>query len=109
MAERVLFQDVFPYDVPASLSDLAGPRVGVLVLPHSIHWGPDRAVDLDSDAGRSKAYRAIVREGTRAQQEALLNADVLRELWNDLRLPARCRAVWEARFPKLAPPAPGGR
>jgi len=102
VAERVLFQDVIPYDVPASLSDLAGPSVGRLVLPHSIHWGPDREVDLDSHSGRSKAYRAIVREGTLAQQEALLNADVLRELWNDLRLPARCRAVWEARFPELA-------
>ena len=102
MAERVLFQDVIPYDVPGSLSDLAGPSVGTLVLPHSVHWGPDRAVHLDSYAGRSKAYRAIVREGTRAQQEALLNADVLRGLWSDLRLPVRCRAVWEARFPELA-------
>ena len=102
MAERVLFQDVVPYDGPSSLSDLAGPSAGTLVLPHSIHWGPDRAVDLDSYSGRSKAYRAIMREGSRAQQEALLNADVLRELWNDLRLPARCRAAWEARFPELA-------
>lgn len=102
MAERVLFQDVFPYAVPTSLSDLGGPSVGTLVLPHSIHWGPDRAVELDSFAGRSKAYRAIVREGTRAQQEALLNADGLREVWSDLRLPARCRALWEARFPELA-------
>ena len=101
-AERVLFQDVFPYDVPVSLADLVGPSTGTLVLPHSIHWGPDRAVDLNSFSGRSKAYRAIVREGTRAHQEALLNADVLRELWDDLRLPARCRAVWEARFPRTA-------
>lgn len=102
MAERVLFQDVIPYDVPASLSGLVGPRTGTLVLPHTIHWGPDRVVDLDSFAGRSKAYRAIVREGTSAEQEALLNAGVLRELWSHLRLPARCRAVWEARFPEMA-------
>lgn len=101
MAERVLFQDVIPYDVPTSLSGLAGPSTGTLVLPHPIHWGPDRVVELDSFAGRSKAYRAIVREGTSAEQEALLNAGLLRALWNHLRLPARCRAVWETRFPEL--------
>lgn len=99
MAERVLFQDLIPYDVPASLT---GPSAGTMVLQHSIHGGPDRAVDLDSHAGRSKAYRAIVREGTSAQQEALLNADLLRELGDDLRLPTRCRTVWETRFPELA-------
>lgn len=102
MGERVLFQDVIPYDVPPSLAVLGGPASGSMILPHTIHWGPDRAVDLDSEDGRSKAYRAIVREGTAVQQAELLNAHLLVELWPSLRLPARCRAIWEARFPELA-------
>jgi hypothetical protein len=102
MSDRVLFQDTIPYDVPASLAELRGPASGSIILPHTIHWGPDRAVDLDTEDGRSKAYRAIVREGTAAQQAELLNAGLLVELWPSLRLPARCRAAWEARFSELA-------
>jgi len=101
MGDRVLFQDVIPYDVPASLADLHGPMSGLLVLPHSVHWGPDRVVSLDTEAGRLMAYRVVVREGTAAQQAELLNGGVLVELWPLLRLPARCRAVWQARFVEL--------
>ena len=43
---RVRFQDVKPYDAPASLDDLHGPRDGELVLPHHVHWGPRRDVNL---------------------------------------------------------------
>lgn len=102
MNDRVLIQDVIPYDVPASLAELRGPASGPMTLPHTIHWGPGRTVDLDTEDGQSKAYRAIVREGTAAQQAELLNADLLIELWPSLRLPARCRATWEARLPELA-------
>jgi len=101
VSDRVLFRDVIPYDVPASLADLRGPAAGTMILPHTIHWGPDRTVDLDTDDGRSKAYRAIVRGGTVAQQAQLLNAALLAEIWPTLRLPARCRSAWEARFPEL--------
>lgn len=102
MAGRVLFQDVVPYEAPASLSLLRGPAEGVMVLPHSVHWGPDRAVDLGSAPGAEKAYRALVREGTAAQQAELLNEQLLIRVWPGLRLPERCRAMWEARFPELA-------
>ena len=36
---RVRFQDVKPYDAPASLDDLRGLRDGELVLPHHVHLG----------------------------------------------------------------------
>lgn len=102
MSDRVLFQDVIPYDAPASLAELRGPASGTMILPHTIHWGPGRVADLDAEDGRSKAYRAIVREGTAVQQAELLNAALLVKLWPSLRLPARCRAAWEARIPELA-------
>lgn len=47
MSDRVLFQDVIPYDVPAALAELHGPASGSIVLPHSIYWGPEPAMDLD--------------------------------------------------------------
>jgi len=33
-----------------------------------------------------------------------LDGDTLRRLWPDLWLPARLRALWQARFPELATP-----
>lgn len=91
-----------PYDVPSSLDALRGPASGPLELPVTVHCGPRRVFDLDEPALRRAAYRAIVRGGTSEEQEAFLNADVLRALWSDLMLPDRCRAVWEERFHELA-------
>jgi hypothetical protein len=102
VSDRVLFQDVIPYETPHSLAELEGPATGSMILPHTIHWGPERAVDLDTLDGRSKAYRAIVREGTSAQQAELLNAELLIDIWPSLRLPVRARLLWETRFPELA-------
>lgn len=40
MAERrVRYQDVVPYDTPASLDALHGPAAGRLELPITVHWG----------------------------------------------------------------------
>ena len=102
MTTRVLYQDVIPYDTPASLESLKGPVAGVLILPISVHWGPDASADLSTADGVEKAYENLVREGTRQQQEELLNADLLRQVWPQLRLPKRCRNLWETRFPELA-------
>jgi hypothetical protein len=48
-----------------------------------------------------KAYESVVREGSARQQEELLNADLLRRVWPQLRLPRRCRDLWQTRFPEL--------
>ncbi len=101
MATRVLYRDVIPYDTPSSLDALAGPAEGVLTLPVSIYWGPDSTADLSTPEGVEKAYENIVREGSSQQQEELLNADLLRRVWSQLRLPRRCRDAWQARFPEL--------
>ena len=99
---RVLYQDVIPYDTPSSLEALDGPGEGVLVLPITVHWGPEPTADLSTPDGVEKAYEGLVREGTTQQQEALLNAELLRRAWPVLRLPRRCRDLWESRFPDLA-------
>ncbi len=101
MEAHLLFQDVFPYETPRSLESLRGPATGVLILPRTVHWGPDPTADLDTRSGLHKAYRNLVREGTRVIQEEMLNASRLIEVWPDLALPQRCRALWESRFPEL--------
>lgn len=102
VVERVLYQDLVPYDVPSSLSALRGPAAGALELPITVHWGPRRVFDLSRPGLLRAAYRAIVREGSSADQEALLNAGVLRRVWGELLLPERCRLLWEESFPELA-------
>ena len=104
MTERVLYRDIVPYEVPASISALHGPATGMLELPITVHWGPQRLFDLDRPGLRRAAYRAIVREGTTADQEALLNAGLLTQVWPDLLLPERCRTLWETTFSELVEP-----
>ncbi len=99
---RVMFRDIVPYEAPESLDDLHSPVSGQLEIPITVHWGQRRVFELaDPDRWRA-AYRAIVREGTPAEQERLLNAALLRELWPELVLPTRCQRLWEQRFPELA-------
>ena len=102
MSERVLYQDVIPYEMPSSLDALHGPSEGVVTLPLAVYWGPEPTADLSTPHGVEKVYENVVREGTRDVQEVLLNADMLRRIWPQLRLPQRCRNSWEARFPELA-------
>lgn len=104
MTDRVLSQDVVPYELPSSLDKLTGPESGILQLPHSVHWGPDPRADLSTRDGVQKAYGSLIREGTAAQQEYLLNRHLLLSTWQVLRLPQRCRALWEAQFPELPGP-----
>lgn len=98
---KVLHRDTIPYDTPSSLHALRGPSNGVVELPLSVHWGPQHTYDLDDPSDLESAYQALVREGTTDLQEELLNERLLRGAWRDLVLPARCRLVWESRFPEL--------
>ncbi|WP_308465315.1 transcriptional regulator [Rathayibacter soli] len=101
MAQKILYQDIVPYETPSWLSALRGPASGMIEIPITVHWGPRHVFDLDDTGQRRAAYRAIVREGTPEVQEALLNVRLLRQLWPELVLPVRCRTLWETRFPEL--------
>lgn len=99
---RVFFRNVKPYAVPESLDELRGPPGGVIELPHTVLWAPGGGrVDLDEEGGVGLAYRAVVAEGTVADQVAVLNRDRLSAVWQELLLPRRPRELWEARFPEL--------
>ncbi|MEO8906882.1 MAG: recombinase family protein [Microbacteriaceae bacterium] len=98
---RVFFRDTKPYEAPASLDELKGPARGVLELPHSVYWGPERTVDLDTPAGIRKTYQSTLSEGTAQEQARLLNRDVLLREWGELVVPDRVRVLWESRFPEL--------
>lgn len=104
--QRVFFRDTKPYEVPASLDELHGPSGGALELPHSVYWGPERIVSLDTPSGIRKAYQAVLREGTASDQMLILNREVLQREWAELALPDRVRVMWESRFPELAVPVP---
>ncbi len=101
MDAHLRYHDVVPYQTPRSLDALRGPGEGVIVLPRSVYWGPEASADLDTRSGLHKAYRNLIREGTPEVQEALLNLGLLRRVWTEVALPARCRAQWEHRFPDL--------
>ncbi len=99
---RVLVGDVKPYAVPERLEQLAGPASGTVVLPHAVLWVGDGLVDLDEPGGTSLAYRAVISEGTVADQVSILHHARLLAVWPDLMLPLRVRQLWERRFPELA-------
>lgn len=99
---RVFYRDIKPYDAPASLDELHGPRTGQLVLPHHVHWGPRRGIDLGQEGDVLSAYQATISEGMVSDQVNILNRALLIEIWPDLVLSRRVRDLWESRFPELA-------
>ena len=99
---RPRYADTIPYDVPASLGDLTGPRAGVVRVSRHIDTSFDRTYDVTDPSMRWSLYSAVVRDGLVSEQIALLDRAWLVELWPELNLPARCRAVWESAFPELA-------
>lgn len=65
MTDRVLIQDVVPYELPSSLYKLGGPDAGVLQLPLSVHWGPDPRADLSRSGWGAKGVRLPHPRGNR--------------------------------------------
>jgi hypothetical protein len=96
------YADVVPYDVPARLADLTGPTTGIVRVGGHIDTSPTPFYDLADSNQVWALYSRVVRDGTRQDQERLLNRALLVELWPTLQLPARCRLVWVSRFSELA-------
>lgn len=99
---RVFYRDIKPYDAPARLDELRGPRSGHLELPLNVYWGPAYSFDLANGSDVVEAYQATLREGRVIDQVQLLNKDLLIEIWPELILPVRVRDLWEQRFPEVA-------
>ena len=101
MKTKIAYADTVSYEMPSSLGSLVGPAAGIVDLPRSLYWGPERNVDLANHDDVQRMYQAVVCIGTVAEQERWLNQQVLREIWPDLVLPVRCKDAWTLRFPEL--------
>ncbi|TFD75413.1 hypothetical protein E3T54_11820 [Cryobacterium sp. Sr8] len=99
--KKFVYANAIEYEVPGSLNELAGPSSGVLDLPRTIYWGPEKTVDLADPIDLQRMYQALVRTGTREEQERWLNRDLLIATWPTLVLPVRCTAQWESKFSEL--------
>ena len=93
------------YVVPASLADLRGPVGGTVTLDRRLDWSGDSHYDLDDPGDLQVMYQTVLNQAaTVADLCRWLNGEVILRLWPSLWLPARLRALWQARFPELAAP-----
>lgn len=97
------YADQRHYVVAACLADLRGPVRGMVTLDRWLDWSGDRTYDLDDPGDRQLMYQTVLNQAaTVADLCRWLDGDTLRRLWPSLWLPARLRAVWQARIPELA-------
>lgn len=93
------------YTVAASLADLRGPVDGVVTLDPSLDWSGGGTYDLDDPGDLQVMYQTVLNQATTvAELCRWLDGDTLRRAWRSLWLPARLRALWQARIPELAEP-----
>ena len=97
------YADQRPYVVATRLSDLCGPVCGTVTLDRWLDWSGDRTYDLDDAGDLQLMYQTVLNQATTvADLCRWLDGDTLRRLWPGLWLPARLRALWQARIPELA-------
>jgi hypothetical protein len=89
-----------PVAVPDDLADTALPKArGRIELPRHIRWsGPPITYDLDDRADRARVYEQVLREGTEDDVRYYVDADELRDLWDELVLPPPVREAWVRWF-----------
>ncbi|SIK10256.1 Uncharacterised protein [Mycobacteroides abscessus subsp. abscessus] len=93
-----------PYVLVDDLLALHGPKDSVVELPLRLDWSPKRRYDLADDGDRRALYERTLNQATGVEDlTALLNTDLLIELWPRLWLPQQLRDLWQGRFPQLAP------
>lgn len=85
-----------PVAVPDDLDDASLPKAsGEVELPLHIRWsGPSIAYDLNDRADRARVYEQVLREGTESDVRYYVQADQLRELFDELVLPPSVRRAW---------------
>jgi hypothetical protein len=89
-----------PVAVPEDLDDPSQPKArGRIELPLHIRWsGPPITYDLDDRADRARVYEQVLREGTEHDVRFYVDADQLRDLWDELVLPSAVRQAWAGWF-----------
>ena len=93
------------YVIPASLSDLRGPVTGVVTLDQRLDWSGDGRYDLDDPGDLQVLYQTVLNQaGTADELSQWLDKQTLLQVWHELWLPGRLRALWQAHFPELSAP-----
>jgi hypothetical protein len=89
-----------PVAVPEDLDDPMLAKAGGRVeLPFHIRWsGPAISYDLEDRADRVRVYEQVLREGIEDDVRYYVDAEQLRELFDELVLPAAVRRAWAAWF-----------
>ncbi len=82
--------------VPDDLDDPSLVKAsGKVALPLHVRWsGPPIVYDLDKRADRARVYEQVLREGTEDDVRYYIDADQLRDLWDELVLPPTVRQAW---------------
>jgi hypothetical protein len=97
------YADQRQYVVAPRLSDLHGPVTGLVTLDQHLDWSGDSTYDLDDPGDLQLMYQVVLNHATSAADlSRYLDGDTLRRLWPALWLPARLRALWQARIRELA-------
>jgi hypothetical protein len=92
------------YVVAATLSELRGPVSGMVTLDRWLDWSGDGTYHLDGPGDLQLMYQTVLNQAaTVADLRRWLHGETLYRLWPTLWLPARLRALWQARLPELAP------
>ena len=94
---KARFGDTKPYYAPLSLDNLQGPDSGIIKLPQSVYWGPNRWFNLSHRSALREVYQTVLQEGTIEDIIEYLDGKVLLSLWNDLPLPPRVVHLWEQK------------
>ena len=93
------------YVVAANLDDLRGPISGTVTLDHRLDWSGDSTYDLDDPGDLQVMYQTVLNQAATVDDLCRwLDGATLRRVWPELWLPARIRALWQARFRALATP-----
>lgn len=82
--------------VPDRLPELpVQEAVRTFTMPVHLDWSrSDRTVDLADHGQRARAYEIVLREGTPADIEGMVDGALLVDLWSELVLPKRIRTAW---------------
>lgn len=95
-------ENTIPVFIIDDLEELEGPASGVVTLPIELDWSPAPTYDLDQPRRVLTMYATVLREAHSEEELArYLNADILRAVWGELRLPSFVRASWESAHPEL--------
>ncbi len=99
------YADQRHYVVAARLADLRGPVTGMVTLNDGLDWSGDARYDLDDPGDLQLLYQTVLNQAATVDSLCRwLDGETLRRVWADLWLPARVRALWQARFPELDNP-----